>query len=82
MTETFVYVRILIGREAAAPAIYYQVREGSPAGPLLGSVTEQDGGWRASTVITGKLHLQWHADRETAARWLQTVAPKHGRSVK
>ena len=67
MPETFAYVRILIGSEAAAPAIYYQVREGSPAGPLLGTVNEQDGGWRASIVITGKLHLQWHAGRRPLA---------------
>ena len=78
MPETLSYVRIVTGSEAGVPAISYQVREGGPAGPYLGTLIESNGGWKAAAVITGKLLLQWHADRDEAARWLQMVAPKHG----
>jgi hypothetical protein len=43
---------------------------------------ESEGGWKAAIVIAGNLHLQWHADREAAARWLQMVGPKHGRLMR
>ena len=82
VSDAFSYTRIVTGSEAGVPAISYQVREGGPAGPYLGTVMESEGGWKAALVIAGKLHLQWHADREAAARWLQMVAPKHGRAVK
>ena len=78
----FTFVRITTRGELAGAPLCYQVREGGPAGPLLGSVTEEDGGWRASIIITGKLHLEWRRDREAAARWLQQMAPKHSRSMR
>ena len=43
---------------------------------------ESEGGWKAAIVIAGNLHLQGHAAREAAARWLQMIAPKHGRSAR
>jgi hypothetical protein len=82
MAEAFFYDRIVTGSEAGVPAICYQVREGSAVGPYLGTLIESDGGWKAAAVVTGKLHLQWCADRDTAARWLQMVAPKHGRPMR
>ena len=52
----FSYVRTVI-TDGGGGATCYEVREGGPAGPLLGTVTESDGGWNASTVIAGTLHF-------------------------
>ena len=79
MTEAFSYVRIVTGSEAGVPAICYQVREGGSAGSYLGTVMESEGGWKAAAVVAGNLHLQWHANQDEAARWLQLVAPKLSR---
>ena len=67
-------------RPYAGVPLCYQVREGGPAGLLLGSVTEEE--WRLARVDHhhGKLHLEWRRDREAVARWLQQMTPKHGRS--
>jgi hypothetical protein len=71
---TFHYVRITGGA-----SVCWQVRLDSPAGPLLGTVAEEAGGWRATVVVAGKLHTQPFADRERAAAWLLGLAPKHMR---
>ena len=55
----------------------YQVRLDSPAGPLLGSVAALDDGWyQASVMVAGKLHTQPFPDREKAAVWLLSTAPR------
>ena len=71
---TFHFTRI-------AGQLAWQVREGGWAGRLLGTVAESgEGGYQATVVQPGgKLRLQWAKDRDAAARWLVSIAPKHGR---
>jgi hypothetical protein len=54
----------------------WQVRQDGPAGRLLGTVAEESGALVASVVIAGKLHNQYFTDREKAAAWLLSIAPK------
>jgi hypothetical protein len=63
----FTFVRITTRGELAGAPLCYQVREGGPAGLLLGSVTEEDGGWRALIIVTGKLRRDRDAGRPLAA---------------
>jgi hypothetical protein len=72
MPSAFHFVRTVL----PGPALY-QVRQDSPAGPLLGSVASLGGGWwQATIVVAGKLHTQPFPDRERAAAWLLSIAPK------
>ena len=70
---TFHFLRILV---PGSTSNLYQVRLDGPTGPLLGSVTEQDGHWQASVVVAGKLHTQPFLDREKAAMWLLGLGPR------
>jgi len=54
----------------------YQVRLDGPAGRLLGSVTDHGDHWQASVVVDNQLHTQPFLDREQAAVWLLSVAPR------
>ena len=55
----------------------WQVRDGGPAGRLLGTIAAESGGFQATHVAPGgKLLLHWSADRDAAAAWLASVAPK------
>jgi len=71
MPSTFHFLRISL----PGPTLY-QVRQDSPAGPLMGSVSEIEGGWQASVVVAGKLFTQPFLDRERAAAWLLSIAPR------
>ena len=48
----------------------FEVRLDSPAGPRLGFVFEELGGWSASVRKADTLYIQWFADRNQAAAWL------------
>jgi len=39
-------------------------------------VSEIKGGWQASVVVAGKPHTQPFLDRERAAAWLLSIAPR------
>lgn len=69
---TFAYVRI----SSVPGSPVWQVRLDSPAGRLLGTVSDGANGWQATVVIAGKLHTQAFPDRETAAAWLLSLAPR------
>lgn len=60
---------------ATVPGLY-QVRLGSPAGQLLGTVDEIEGRWRATVVVAGKLHTRPFLERGAAAAWLLGLAPR------
>jgi hypothetical protein len=73
MTDAFHFTRT-----ASTVEPVWQVRVGGPGGRVLGTVAMENGGYQASHVAPGgKLHLHWSADRDAAARWLASIAPKH-----
>ena len=74
MSPIFTFIRI-----ASMRGSVWQVREGGTSGPLLGAVSEEDGGWVASRVKSGELVTKWHRDRDAAASWLASITPKQGR---
>jgi len=41
---------------------------------MVGTITENYGGWRASTLNPGKLRTRCFADRDAAATWLALLA--------
>jgi hypothetical protein len=62
---------------ASAADRLWQVRKGGPAGRLLGTVVAENDGYQATHVAPdGKLMLHWSGDRDAAATWLASVAPK------
>jgi hypothetical protein len=62
----------------AANEALWKVRQGGPRGQLLGTIVEEAGQWRASTMVVGQLHQRRFADRDAAATWLLSMAPRRG----
>ena len=69
----FHFLRVVVPGDKS---MMYQVRLDSPAGRLLGSVTDHGDYWQASVEIIGKLHTRPFPDRDKAAEWLLSIVPK------
>ncbi len=71
MPSAFHFTRI-----AGSGETVYQVRLDGHAGRLIGSVTDHGDYWQASVEIIGKLHTRPFPDRDKAAAWLLSIAPR------